>query len=100
VHLPLLAQQAGPVTDGLLQYGAVGILAVVGLVAVWILWKRIDKIYDEIYDSERERADRLEKELRELNKLITGEFSGLLVRCAEVLREVTEMLRHRDRGDR
>lgn len=96
----LLAQQADPISTGLLQYGAVGILALVGLLAVWILWKRIDKIYDEIYEAEHERADRLEKELRELNKLITGEFSGLLARAAEVLREVTDMLRHRDRGDR
>lgn len=95
-----LAQQADPIANGLLQYGAVGILALVGLIAVWILWKRIDKIYDQLFRAERERADRLESELRDLNKLITGELSGHLVRATELMREVTDMLRHRDRGDR
>jgi hypothetical protein len=94
----LLAQQVDPVSTTLVQYGAVGVLALVGLIAVTVLWKRISLIVD----AERARADRLETELLALNKLITSELSGHLVRATEAMREVTDMLRHRDRdrGDR
>lgn len=94
----LLAQQVDPITTTLPQYGAIGILALVGLVAATVLWKRIS----QINDAERARADRLETELLALNKLISSELSGHLVRATEAMREVTDMLRHRDRdrGDR
>lgn len=94
----LLAQQVNPIVDTLPQYGAIGILALVGLLGMWMLWKRIDRIYEE----EHKRADRLEAELLSLNKLISSELSGHLVRATEAMREVTTMLRHRarDRGDR
>lgn len=89
----LTQQQVQPIVgDTLVQYGAVGVLALVGLSAVWVLWKRLSSIID----AERARADRLESELLALNKLITGEFSGNLVRATEALREVS-MQRHRDR---
>lgn len=94
--LLLLAQQVDPITSTLPQYGAIGILALVGLIGVRLLWKRIDRIYDD----EHKRADRLEAELIALNKLISSELSGHLVRATEAMREVTTMLRHRDRGDR
>ena len=91
----LLAQQVDPITSTLPQYGAIGVLALVGLIGVRLLWKRIDRIYDD----EHKRADRLETELIALNKLISSELSGHLVRATEAMREVTTMLRHRDRGD-
>jgi len=91
-------QQVEPVSTTLVQYGAVGVLALVGLIAAAVLWKRISLIVD----AERARADRLETELLALNKLISSELSGHLVRATEAMREVTDMLRHRDRdrGDR
>lgn len=91
--LVLLAQQqVDTVSTNLAQYGAVGVLALVGLIAVSVLWKRISLIVD----AERARADRLEAELIALNKLISSELSGHLVRATEAMREVTDMLRHRD----
>lgn len=90
----LSQQQMDTVSTTLTQYGAVGMLALVGLMAVWVLWKRISLIVD----AERARADRLEAELLALNKLISSELSGHLVRATEAMREVTDMLRHRDRG--
>lgn len=97
MHFVRLAQaQVEPILNTLPQYGAIGILALVGLMGVWIMWKRIDRIYE----AERQRADRLEAELISLNKLISGELSGHLVRATEAMREVTDMVRHRDRGDR
>ncbi|MEU2106507.1 hypothetical protein [Nocardia sp. NPDC019255] len=89
----LAQQQVEPFSTGLVQYGAVGLLALAGLMAVVVLWKRISLIVD----AERARADRLEAELLALNKLITSELSGHLVRATEAMREVTDMLRHRDR---
>lgn len=87
----LAQQQIDAVSTTLLQYGAVGVLAMAGLIAVWVLWKRISLIVD----AERARADRLEAELIALNKLISSELSGHLVRATEAMREVTDMLRHR-----
>lgn len=90
------APQVEPIVNSLPQYGAIGILALVGLVGVWIMWKRIDRMYE----AERQRADRLEAELISLNKLISGELSGHLVRATEAMREVTTVVRNRDRGER
>ncbi len=96
--LVLLAQQVEPVSTTLTQYGAIGVLALCGLGATIALWRRISAIND----AERARADRLETELLALNRLISSELSGHLVRATEAMREVTEMIRHRDRdrGDR
>lgn len=90
----LSQQQVDPITSTLPQYGAIGILALVGLTAAAVLWKRIS----QIGDAERQRADRLEAELLKLNALISSELSGHLVRATEAMREVTDMVRHR--GDR
>jgi hypothetical protein len=90
-------QQVEPITgDSLAQYGAVGILAGAGLIAVVVLWRRISAIAD----AERARADRLEAELLAQSKLISNEFSGVLVRATEAMREVTDVLKHRDSGPR
>lgn len=87
----LLAQQVpSQIASPILQYGAIGVLALVGLIAVVLLWKRVDKLYD----AEHERADRLETELLNLNRLINTELSGHLVRATEAMREVTSMLRY------
>lgn len=96
----LLAQQTEPAPSlSLQEYGAIGILAALLLAAVGVLWRRISAIVD----AERARADRLETELLNLNKLISSELSGHLVRATEAMREVAQMLRDRDRdrgGDR
>lgn len=89
----LAQQQIDPVSTTLVQYGAVGVLALVSLGAAAVLWRRITQIADK----ERERADRLEAELLAQSKLISNELSGHLVRATEAMREVTDMLRHRDR---
>ncbi len=90
------AQPMEPVSSTLVQYGAAGVLALAGLIAVGVMWKRMS----QMIDNERARGDRLEAELLAQNRLISSEFSGVLVRATEAMREVTDMLRHRDRGDR
>lgn len=99
LFLLLSQQQIDPFSSTLPQYGAIGLLALAGLLGIWILWKRIDRVYE----AEHQRADRLEQELLNLNRLISTELSGHLVRATEAMKEVTEMLRHnrdRDRGER
>lgn len=81
----------------LLQYGAVGVLALVSIGAVITLWKRQEKNYDKTYEAERQRGDRLESELLALNKLISSELSGHLVRATEAMKEVTDLVRRRER---
>jgi len=107
-----LAQGSDPVSTGLLQYGAVGILALVLLIALRIMWTRYEKALDDerkqheaalttaaaVLESERKRGDRMETELLSLNKLVSTELSGHLVRATEAMREVTDTLRHR--GDK
>lgn len=46
---------------------------------------------DAAYQSERTRADRMEAELREFNKLVNDKLAGELVRAADVVRETLEM---------
>ncbi len=83
--------------SNLLQYGPLGVFAFALLVAVAVMWRQLIATAN----AERQRADRLEAELLALHKLMTGEYSGNLVRATEALREVS-MQRHRDRdrGDR
>jgi hypothetical protein len=58
----LFQTQTDPLTP-LLQYGAVGILAICALIGVTVLWRREVKISD----AEREENLELRKELKELN---------------------------------
>ncbi|MFI5542080.1 hypothetical protein ACIA5H_37565 [Nocardia sp. NPDC051900] len=92
----LLAQQqvVEPVSGTLVQYGAVGVFALVELAVVWVLWRRLERIND----AERQRADRLEKQLLDFYELVGSKLSGELVRATEVMREVAES--YRQRGDR
>jgi len=87
------AEGADSVSNGLLQYGAVGILALVALCAVWQLWRRQERTYD----AERQRGDRLEAELLALNKLINNELSGHLVRATEAMKDVTDVMKYQNR---
>lgn len=80
-----LAQPAPGATDSLLQYGAIGVLAALAVYAAWVLFGRMSKAYD----LERARADRLEAEVRELNKAIQEKYLGVL---AEATRAISDAL--------
>jgi hypothetical protein len=45
---------------------------------------------DAAYQFERARADRMENELREFNKLVTDKLSGELVRASDIVRQTFE----------
>lgn len=73
------------VDDTLLQYGAIGVIAVVALFAVRVLFKR----ETEAYDREKARADRLEAELAKLNQTIQERY---LVALNDATRAVADAL--------
>lgn len=56
--------------DALLQYGAIGVIAIVSMAAVRVLYAKLNGAYER----ERDRADRLEQELRQLNEAIRNDY--------------------------
>lgn len=77
----LVAQAASDATGSLLQYGAVGIVAVLALLAVRVLFTRLTAQLDR----ETARADRLEQELRALNAKVQEDFVPVLVDATRAL---------------
>jgi hypothetical protein len=75
-----------PVTNSLLQYGAVGVLALVFCGVALALGHELLAAYKK----EVERGDRLEGELRDLNKLINTQYAGELVRATEAIRKAMD----------
>lgn len=78
-------------TNAFIQYGAMGLLALSALTAAYKFWSR----GEDAYKKERERGDRLESELLNVNKLISDRLAGDLVRATETMREVIEIIRTR-----
>lgn len=76
-----LFAQGAPPTDGLLQYGAIGLLALIALYAVSKLFAR----QVAAHDKDLARADRLEDELRQQNRVIQDRLVVELTRAAEVM---------------
>ena len=84
----VLAQQVD-VGSAFLQYGALGAIALLALLAVRVLFLRITAAAD----AERARADRLEDELRRLNAAIQERYLGTLAEATRVIGEVLAQIR-------
>lgn len=87
----VLAAGAAAGTDVLVQYGAIGVIAVLALLAVRVLFARVAAAAD----LERARADRLEEELRKLNADIQERY---LTTLSEATKAISSALadHHRD----
>lgn len=76
----------------LLQYGAIGVIAVAAILAVRVMYAKLT----EAYDHERTRADRLEGELRQLNETIRSEYVTTIQQASQAMtdanRAVTDAL--------
>lgn len=89
----LIVAATTPIDTSLLQYGAVGLIAIIALAAVRVLHKR------EVasYEREKERADRLEAELAKLNTAIRERYllalNDATSAVAEALAKLTEARR-------
>jgi hypothetical protein len=65
----------------LIQYGAIGIIALLALAAVRVLFARVTAAADQ----ERARADRLEEELRKLNADIQERYLTTLSEASRAI---------------
>lgn len=61
-------------SDVLLQYGAIGVISLMCLMAVRVLFNKLA----EALKREQERADRLESELLKLNETVRNEYVGTI----------------------
>lgn len=93
LYPPLFFTAQGPagVSDVLLQYGVLGVCAIVLGVAVRVLYNRVDE--DRAYH--RARADRLEEELRALNVLVRGEYVATIAKATEAISDFVQANRGR-----
>lgn len=88
---PVMISAEDPVSVALIQYGAVGAIAIMALLAVRVLFNRIT----EQAARDRDRADRLEQELRNLNETVRTEYLGTLAKATEA---IADALASRRRG--
>lgn len=89
--LSMLIAQASTVdvSATFVQYGALGVIAFLALIAVRVLFQREVKALDH----ERGRADRLEEELRKLNATIQDKYVGTLSEATRVMGDVLDSLK-------
>lgn len=80
-----MTAMADPIDVGLLQYGAIGLIALIALLAVRVLFRR----ETEAYEREKNRADRLEAELTKLNTAIQERY---LLALQDATRAVADAL--------
>lgn len=87
----------------LLQYGAVGVIALLGVIVARVLYKQLkDNHAEELrrtldtMERERQRADRAEEELRRLNETIRTDYVSTISRASQAMadanRAVTDAL--------
>jgi hypothetical protein len=74
-----------PATSVLLQYGAVGAIALIALIGVRIMFGKLT----EQMEREKERGDRLEQELLKLNEAVRGEYLNTISRASQAITEAT-----------
>jgi hypothetical protein len=78
----------------LVQYGAVGVLATAAMFWAWTLYKQAQ----DNMKRERDRADRLEAEIAKLNADIHGKYIPVLTRVTDVLQDFLWNARDDGRG--
>lgn len=98
--LYLLAMQVAEATavdpiSPLLQYGALGVLAAVCVIAVRILFKRVT----DSYDQEHARADRLEEQLNKQNATMIDQLIPALIKATAALENLERESRRGSRND-
>jgi hypothetical protein len=92
----LAVAQAADSASVLYQYGAIGVFLLVAGYAVRVLFQR------EVaaHDLERQRADRMEAEVRRLNELIQDKMLPVLSSATQVISDALQESRHKGGSDR
>jgi hypothetical protein len=86
-----IATGAAGVTSVFVQYSALGVIALLALGAVRVLFQREVKAHD----LERQRADRLEEELRKLNATVQDKYVTTLTEATHTMSELLDHMRER-----
>lgn len=78
----LLADATGTGVDAIYaQYGAIGGIAILAIFAVKVMYGKLQAAYDR----EKERADRLEGELRTLNEMVRTDYVATISRASQAM---------------
>jgi hypothetical protein len=72
-----------------LQYGAIGAIALLALIAVKVMFDRLNE--EAAYH--KQRADRYEIELRQLNETVRTEYLGTLAKATEAISDALAAVR-------
>lgn len=75
-----------PVTALLLQYGAVGVLALLAMAAVRVLFAKLSAELE----SHKQRGDRLELELIKINEAVRNEYLTTIAQSARATAEASQ----------
>lgn len=75
--------------DVFLQYGALGAMAFMAMFAVKVMYANAQKTWEK----ERERADRLEEELRQLNASVRNEYITTVSAATRAIADALAVLR-------
>lgn len=85
-----------PITQVLVQYGAVGVIALVALLAARALFVRMEEDHDQETarstareQAANDRADRLELELARLNQAVQSGYVDTIVKAATATEAAT-----------
>jgi len=73
----------------LAQYGAIGLLASLALLAVRTLFVR----ETDAHDKETKRADRAEEELAKLNELVRNQYISILAQATSAIGDAVAVVR-------
>lgn len=78
--------------DGLLQYGAIGAIALLALYAVKIMFTRQVQNHDRERAELTARCDRAEAQLAQINQLLRDQLVAQLTRATDVIGRVAELM--------
>lgn len=76
-----------------LQYGALGAMTLILLVGIRMIFLKLQ----EANNRERERADRLEEELRKLNETVRNEYLNTIAAASRAVSDAMSAVQRRDR---
>lgn len=85
----LVLAQAADTSSVFIQYGALGGVTLLALAAIRVLFLQLQKVLD----LERQRGDRLEAELRELNKTAQEKYMATMTEATRVMSEVVNAIK-------
>ena len=87
-----IAESATSLDGILLQYGALGVLTLGALAVAKVLFKNLQ----DAYQREKERSDRLEAELRQLNEAVRDQYIDTISQATSAVANALAAVRGRD----